>query len=866
MSSRLKTQISLLLQFIKLSLLSSLIFLIVLAIALTTLTWIYRDNIKSLFIQELNKNLKTETVIGDIGVNFFRNFPKVAVTLNDVVVIEAAAKIEKDTLLNARRVYFQFNIFDIIKKQYNIKQLEISLAEFNPVIFKDGSANYIIWDTKDDTEYEDSDFRFDLEKVLLRRVKVNFVNYNTDFEVNFMADRAELNGKFSNMEYMLGVKGNLFTEKVRVKDNDLIKYQRTEVDVLLNVVENKLFIFQQGGFIFNEHGLNITGEIDLRGEHSYLDILLESKKLKLYNLLMDLPAFISSYFEDYRIRGDLDLKCRISGTFSNIINPYIAADFGVANAFMSDKRNEVVMKNLSFTGNYNNGRFRSLSSSSIAIRNLKTSLNNGYLEGDLLVMNFTRPNVELILNSNIEFADIINFFKIENFTDAKGQLSLDLNFIGTINDGKRLQPNDILSSTTKGKLNFNGLNFKLLNDNKEYKNFSGSFIFNNNDIVVESFKGNVSSSDFDARGYFRNFLSFVLFDDQKLHVDASLKSNHLNFSELLHHEVSEADTTYKLQLPKNLNFRLDADINNLIFKDFEASNIKGKALLRDRLFVAENITFSTMEGVIDMNGVIDGKDINVLKVNCLAKSDNININHLFYQMGNFGQDAITDKHLRGKLNSTIKFSANWSPFLEIDDKSIIADADLRIENGELINFTPILKLSRFLNIGDLEHINFSTLENQISIKDQTIHIPFMEINSSAINIKLEGEHHFNNVINYRLQVLLSDLFARRSRQSRTSQDEFGYIVDDGQRRTLYLLVSGTIDDPVFRYDTRALRDKIRDDFRKERKNLREILREEFRISPKDTIDDFMPEEEIQRIKERKEIKKREEGDFIIEWD
>jgi hypothetical protein len=183
----------------------------------------------------------------------------------------------------------------------------------------------------------------------------------------------------------------------------------------------------------------------------------------------------------------------------------------------------------------------------------------------------------------------------------------------------------------------------------------------------------------------------------------------------------------------------------------------------------------------------------------------------------------------------------------------------------LIDYKPILQLSRFIKIGDLEHINFSTLENQISIKNETIFIPFMEINSSAINIKLSGEHYFNNDINYRLQVLLSDILARRNRQSRNPQEQYGDVIDDGNNTTLFILVTGNIDDPIFKYDRKSVREKIREDFKKERKNIIEILKQEFKIS-KDTILEELPIEQKDIIEERKEIKKREEGDFIIEWD
>ena len=867
MSSSFKHNLRLTWQFLKLMVISAVVFIFIVIIGLGLLTWVYRDNIKKAFIEELGNNLKSEMHIGSVGVNFFRSFPLVSVTLNDITLLEAVdkAKADKDTLLNARRVYFQFNIIDLLKKEYKIRQMEVSLAEFNPVIFKDGSVNYDIWHSPEEATAES--FTFDFERVLLRRVNVNFSDFSTNSKVSFLANRADLKGSFGSDIYALAINGDFFVDVINIDNTEFVAAQNTKLDIILDVYENKHYVFRKGFMAINAHMLEVIGEIDTRGEYMFLDLDISSHKLTLENFIADMPPFVKSYFDDYRMKGELSFRAAISGTFSSVVNPFVSAEFGVTNAELTDRSSGIQMKGLSFKGNYNNGRFRNLTSSSVALREFSTRVNNGLIEGELLVMNFTRPAINLNIKSDILLADLLSLLKTDNIINPKGHLELDLSFNGNISDGKQLRPADIISSTTRGRLGFNGLGFFIEGDLKEYKDISGQFVFNNNDVVVEQLKGFVSSSDFLINGYFRNFLSYFFFDDQKLYVDANLRSHHLNFTELLYHEGAGTDTTYRLTFSDRLNFRLTTNIDNIVFKNFEANNVNGRALMREQLFMAENISLSTMEGRINLTGSIDGKTPDVLRVACEAETNNIDIQKLFFQMNNFGQTAIKDEHLRGKLNSTVQFSANWSPYLDIDLNSILADADLRIDDGELINFDPILQMSRFLRIGDLQHINFSTLENQISIKNQTIFIPFMEIKSSALDLNLSGQHKFNNEIDYRVQVALSDILAQRSRQNRNPQEQYGEIIDDGHSRTLYLLITGTIDDPIFRYDTRAVRERIRENLREERQVLRDVLREEFLRTPKDTIiEGVTPEDEQQKIKEREEIRKGKEGDFIIEWD
>ena len=54
-------------QFVRLALISGLIFVVALFIIVSVLAYIYRDNIKDVFIQNLNRGLKTELYIDEIG-------------------------------------------------------------------------------------------------------------------------------------------------------------------------------------------------------------------------------------------------------------------------------------------------------------------------------------------------------------------------------------------------------------------------------------------------------------------------------------------------------------------------------------------------------------------------------------------------------------------------------------------------------------------------------------------------------------------------------------------------------------------------------------------------------------------------------
>lgn len=855
------------LQFIKLTLVSGLVFIVALVLLIATLGWVYRDSIKQHFVTQINKGLQTEVFIEDISVNLFRNFPLAAISLRNVTMLEPTADTPKDTLLVASRVLFQFSLMDILRKEYTVKQAEVIDGFVHMKTFEDGTNNYTVWKSSAEEASPGNDMEFQLNKMTFTRMEYRYKDLRGGHTIDFDIQRALLGGNFTRDNYLLQLQGEMMIGEVVINNAFLAGNMKMIFDFETDVQNNNHFTFRNGNFTLGSHAFLAEGSVDLSGEHVYTDINISGKHIKLENLIADLPPQYARYFKGYRSRGELYFDASITGTFSSVIKPFVKADFGISNGEMQHRKEGLKFEKLSFEASFDNGQRRNTSTSTLDVRGLTAVLNSSEIKGDAKIFNFDEPRLDVKLFSNINADEWQRFLQIEKIVQASGELLIDIEFKGKLDENRKFTAYHFMASQVRGVITSQNLNFRLKDDNINYRNINADFQFNNNDVIVNGFNGSASSSDFNMKGYFRNVLPWLFLEGERLFVDASLQSGNLNFNELLQHSVSESDTTYRLTLSDKIDFRLDAGVEKLAFRKFEASKVRGILSMRDQVFHAGNISLNTMKGNIKASGYINGKNEQYLVMGCEATIENVDVQELFFQMGNFGQQSISHENIRGRITADARFVSRWSPELDVDWEALETTADIKVENGELINYKPMLALSRFIRVGDLNQVKFSTLENQIRIKDQKIIIPDMEINSNAINIRLSGEHYFNNEIEYHLQVLLSDLLARKNRESRNPQEQYGDIIDDGLgRTTLFLLVTGTIDEPVFRYDRQGVREKLRDDFRQEGQNLRNIFRTEFGIGKGDTLPDGSLADPTERQKEKKEIEEREKGRFIIEWD
>ncbi len=99
----------------------------------------------------------------------------------------------------------------------------------------------------------------------------------------------------------------------------------------------------------------------------------------------------------------------------------------------------------------------------------------------------------------------------------------------------------------------------------------------------------------------------------------------------------------------------------------------------------------------------------------------------------------------------------------LDTKSMEGTLDFTISNGQLVEFEPILPLSKYIKPKLLQDVKFSALRNSIGIANGAITIPKMEIRSTALNTYVSGRQEFSGDFDYHLTLFVSELLRQKSK-------------------------------------------------------------------------------------------------------
>ncbi|PLX20232.1 MAG: hypothetical protein C0597_04425 [Marinilabiliales bacterium] len=851
-------------------------------ILLTTsvaLSYFYEDQVSQYLIEELNEYLLSEVEVEDIKFSLIKKFPKASLELKNVVAFSKEGYLSKiqgyntDTLFFAQSIFVQINILDLISKDLIISSIHFDRGAINLFVDHLGDPNYIFWNREHASE-ESKEFNLRLNEVKVSRTKLLYCNNSTNLMLRSNIHKVDFEGNFSSDNYLMKIKSDQFIELLSIENTDYILNKDSKTRLDLDIV-NDLIKLKNGTLKLEDLNFNINGNIE-KTKNKKIDLLISGKNLNLNSFIKNLPPKLIAEFPNIiGQKGTATLNLSISGKNLKINKPHFEAFFLLKNAQLFDLEREIRLSNVNIDGEFTNGIQNKATSSKLTFKTFSASIESNSFEGFFELSNFKNPHIKLDLKSELYFDEIKEIFQVDTIDILEGLAKTNISYTGSYEELRAFNFRDLFTKDYSVSLQLSDGKLKFKNHDLILNEISGNIDLNRT-LYTDSLFFKVNNNDFLIKGRISKL--FEYFNEKEIfNINAQLYSRKLNLDELtvlFSNKDSEKPGSY--HFPEKIALQLRLNIDNFEVGKFYATEIKGNLNYKPKMFSLHEVSFNSMNGTVKAGGVIVQKLNNNFVVRTQSRLSNINMNKLFYSFNNFGQTFISNQNLEGNLTGDVYFSSEFSDQIKIDNKTVSAESDILITNGELNDFEPMLGLSKFIDIEELKRIKFSTLKNSITIRDEQIIIPQMDIESSALNVTASGVHYFNSEYEYHVMVLLSDLLSGKWNKSKRKKQDNENIEDENGRMKLYLLLEGDNEKNKVKYDRKAAKTWRKENLKDEKQELKEILNEEYGWYHKDTTlkeskqnkeNEFKIEfEELKKDEKKKEEAIELDQKFVIEWE
>ena len=800
------------LKILKKIVLYTLLTLTVVSIGLIASVFIFKDRILQQFIREANKNLGTPVRIGKIEISALQEFPHLAIVLYDVYVEDSHEG--EYPLLTAKKVSFLLNPLEVWNGQYTIRGLEVNDSETNLRINKAGKNNYTIVNHGEGG----GSVSFDLKNVKLRNTLVTYMDVSAGQHHEFSSASLKADIVATGTLYDIQAKGDVVTEQIGIANS--LWFRKKIFDVDIKVVyddQNKLLQIMPSQLVLDKAHFELNGMYTFR-EKNQIDLHTVGKDADIQLLFSFFPASVTDRFRKYQSKGEVYFDMDINGEISHSKDPALAISFGLKDVtlFHPDYKSRIEGANLE--GSFSTPSLSHVDKATLSLKNISASLNGDAFTGNFTLKNFNDPVVTADFHGELNAEALLNFYPVEDIHELTGRIKANVSLEGRIELLKNKSTAQQVH--TEGTIELQNINFLLGRNKLRFANLNGSLQFDNNDLAMSNLHGIFEHNDFLLNGFFKNVVTFLIFENQPIGIEADLKSDFLDVDQLFAISFGTTDKgPYQFSISPNLHLNFTYDVKSLQYRRFHPKDVKGDLLVKGQVAVARSIHLKAMGGSVDLSGILEARNPASIELISSAKLNGILIDSLFYVFENFQQDFIGFKHLKGLAQADISLEATLDAGLQIFSETLIADVSATIKNGELNNFEPMQTLNKYLDDEGLNKLRFGELKNDIHIENKTVYIPQMEIRSNLTNIQISGTHTFDQHINYRVVAPL------RNKRKIDPDEAFGAIEQDNKGQSkVFLKIIGTTDKYEVSYDKDAVKKKIVSDLKKEVQELKDAFK------------------------------------------
>ena len=142
---------------------------LVLLLVLILIPIIFKNQIKEMVIEEVNKTLNAELTVGDFDLTFISTFPSMTVELFDTKLV-GKEKFKGVELVSMKKLSANVGFWSVVAgDQVEINEIHIDKPTIDVRILEDGSANYDIVKSEEEKTKEEleepSNFKLSLKEI-----------------------------------------------------------------------------------------------------------------------------------------------------------------------------------------------------------------------------------------------------------------------------------------------------------------------------------------------------------------------------------------------------------------------------------------------------------------------------------------------------------------------------------------------------------------------------------------------------------------------------------------------------------------------------------------------------------------------------
>ncbi|MBL7877740.1 MAG: AsmA family protein [Cyclobacteriaceae bacterium] len=519
--------------------------------------------------------------------------------------------------------------------------------------------------------------------------------------------------------------------------------------------------------IDNKTGIIENTVVDLKKLHldfgtNPVDARLLIENLKDYRMNGNLKASLNLNelgqmfpMEGLEMKGKFSINASAKGVYDSLkkIIPAIDATMALNNGFVKSSEFPLPLEDLHFSTSINNTS-GNMAETIIAVKDFSMLMDGEKFTADLILQNLNDYTWDAKVNGGVDLEKITRIFPLEGMTLA-GKVKANIQTKGKYSD---LEASRYDRLPTSGSASLKDFKYSASDLPYIVTMSQAEAAFDPQKIELKNTTGTIGKSDFTLTGALNNYIGYLFGSNETIRGNLTFHSTLLDLNEFMT-ETEEATTPTTdtsslgvLEVPKNINFLLHANVKTTRLMDYTITNALGDVIVKDGIANLSGIKFNLLGGTFTVNGTYNTQNLEHPLYDMALKIESLSIQQAASSFSIIQTYAPIAGLVNGSFGTDFQISGELGQDMTPRMNTVNAAGLVKIAQAALTQSKLISSVTSLTKLDDADNVTLKDVLMSATIREGRLSVKPFDVKFGNYVTNVSGSTGLDGSIAYQLKM------------------------------------------------------------------------------------------------------------------
>jgi cell division septum initiation protein DivIVA len=724
--------------------------LALLLVLLLILPYLFRDRIAERVKVAVNRNLEARVDWRHVGLSLFRDFPNLALTLDDLTAV-GVGPFEADTLAIVPHFRVSLGLGSVLRSVTGggpvvVRAVELDQPRLRLIKLQDGSANWDITKEKPaDEPARDASkpMSVSLERFEIHDADVTFDNRQAGLEATVVGYDQKLSGDFSRDLVDIRTEADADTASITFAGVPYLNRVRLALDAEARAdLAKKTYTLESTELRLNDLVLAVSGSANTAGTNTILDLAFNAPSTDFRSILSLVPAVYAREFDKVKTSGHFTMDGRVKGEYGEDAFPSFAIKAKVDDAAFQYPDLPLPARSIFLDLALTNPG-GSADSTVVTLDRFRVQLGRNPVEARIVLRTpVSDPDLDARVKGTVDLADVGRTIKLDKVDQLSGTIAADATVRTRKSYVDRKQYDRIAAS---GRMSVGNLTLRGEALPQPLAIEQASLVLAPQHARLESFRGTVGSSDLRATGTLENMLAYA-FRNDTLRGNVTLRSKRFNLDEWRSKETERQ----VIPVPPRLDLALDATMAEMTYDKLQMRDVQGRVRVKDQRATLEDFRMNTLGGRVGVTGFYETRSPTTPAFDVRLSMNKVDIPSAFRSLTTVQVLAPVAKYAAGTMTMALRLNGALGKDMMPLFTSLTGGGTLQTSQVALRDFPAMEKIVDVTKLEILDNPTMRALKASFRVDDGRLIMQPFDVKLGGTTLTVAGSNGFDQSLQYTL--------------------------------------------------------------------------------------------------------------------